>query len=87
MSESCYKGLLTGLGCLADGRFVCPPDLREVTIIVSQFGGGVSMTVSRAGHPPAAWSYTDDFIIYQDGGGHSTYYAWSGVVAVLTNPQ
>jgi hypothetical protein len=61
--------------------------MREVTVIVSLFGGGVSIMVSRAADRASAWSYSDDFIIYRDGQGHQTYYAWNGVVSVLTNPM
>lgn len=86
MDGVAWQDLLTRLGCLDSGRFICPPNMREVTIIVSLFGGGVSLMLSR-GHAQSTWSYSEDFIVYQDAAGHASYYSWSGVASVLTNPM
>lgn len=87
MNGNAWKDLLTELGCLDNGRFVCPPEMREVTICVSAYGGGVDLMITHDSRKPGEWSYTDDFIVHRDAKGHASYYAWSGVVAVFTNPM
>lgn len=86
MATNVYKDLLTRLGCLADGRFICPPDLREVIVIVSHLELGVPILISPGQKAPGSWSYTDDFIIQDRGSNRRAYFGWDGVVAVYTNP-
>jgi len=84
MDGRIWKDLLDRLGCLDNGRFTSPETCREVFV-----GGpnnvGPCIVLQRGRKPPEGWSYTEDFIIYDDGRGHRVYHAWHHVEIVRTN--
>ncbi len=85
MDGTIWKNLLNRLGCLDNGRFVAPPDIREVFITVKTIGCNRTIHLARGKPTPEGWSYTDDFLIYNDAKGHTYYHAWFSVDFVNTN--
>ncbi|HEY3267427.1 MAG TPA: hypothetical protein VGM37_10900 [Armatimonadota bacterium] len=85
MDGSIWKDLLDGLGCLDNGRFVAPKDIREVFITLRSVGGNRVITLSCGKQAPDGWSYTNDFIVHNDGKGHTLFHAWYDVGSVNVN--
>lgn len=79
-----WKDLLNRLGCLENGCFVAPKKIGEVFITVKSIGGHRTIMLDRHKPAPEGWTYTDDFIVYNDGKGHTFYHAWYSVDSVNT---
>jgi hypothetical protein len=84
MDGSQWKGLLAELGCLNNGRFALPANLKGVTICHCAEGGSDIKLDRRRGADD--WSFDDRFLVRRNSDGSVAYWAWEGITAVYTDP-